>query len=70
MNNNIHATAGLLDDISAAEFFNVKPRTLRLWRQTQGLPHIRVTSRIIRYRMHDLQAWMDKRCFEVKGGAK
>lgn len=70
MNTQIHANAGLLDDESAALFFNVKPRTLRLWRQTQGLPHIRVTSRIIRYRMADLQSWMDKRCFEVIGGAK
>jgi DNA-binding transcriptional MerR regulator len=68
MNNNIHATSGLLDDESAALFFNVKPRTIRLWRTTQGLPHVRVSSRVIRYRMHDLQAWMDKRCFEVKGG--
>ena len=67
MNNTIHANAGLLDDESAALFFNVKPRTIRLWRTTQALPHVRVSSRVIRYRMHDLQAWMDKRCFEVKG---
>ena len=68
MNNNIHATAGLLDDVSAAEFFNVKPRTLRLWRNTKGLPHVRISSRVIRYRMADLQTWMDKRCYELKGG--
>ena len=67
-NNNIHAENGLLNDISAAAFFNVKKRTIRLWRTSQGLPHIRVTSRIIRYRMADLQSWMDKRCYELKGG--
>ena len=68
MNTNIHATSGLLDDESAALFFSVKPRTLRLWRNTQGLPHVRISSRVIRYRMADLQSWMDKRTFEVKGG--
>ena len=70
MNNNIHATAGLLDDIGAAEFFNVKKRTIRLWRTSQGLPHVRISSRVIRYRMADLQSWMDSRMFQIVGGAK
>ena len=70
MNTNIHATSGLLDDESAALFFNVKPRTLRLWRNTKGLPHVRISSRVIRYRMADLQAWMDKLSFEVRGGGQ
>ena len=60
----------MLDDKSAAAFFGVRPRTMRLWRTRNGLPYVRVTSRIIRYRMEDLQAWMDKRVIEETGGAQ
>ena len=70
MNNNIHATAGLLDDIGAAEFFNVKKRTIRYCRPSEDMRHVRISTRVIRYTMADLQSWMDSRMFQIVGGAK
>ena len=55
------ATPELLTDEQAAAFLSVEPRTLRLWRNTQGLPFIRVTSKIIRYRKVDLDGWLARR---------
>ena len=52
--------AELLTDAQAAEILTVEPRTLRLWRNTRGLPHLRITSRVIRYRRSDLEAWLDR----------
>ena len=53
------ANAGeLLTDSQAAALLSVEPRTLRLWRQSRGLPHLRLTSKVIRYRRSDLDAWL------------
>jgi hypothetical protein len=53
----------VLDDAAAAALLRTKPRTLRLWRQTRGLPHFKPTGRIILYRRSDLLAWLEKfRC--------
>jgi len=51
----------LLTEEQAAEFLTVKPRTLRLWRQTRALPHIRISSKEIRYRASDLDEWLARR---------
>ncbi|MBI4662163.1 MAG: helix-turn-helix domain-containing protein [Verrucomicrobia bacterium] len=51
----------LLTDQQAAEFLSVKPRTLRLWRHARGLPHIRITTKEIRYRLSDLEDWLARR---------
>jgi Helix-turn-helix domain len=51
----------LLTDKQTAEIFSVKPRTLRLWRESLGLPFIRITSKVIRYRRSDLHAWAAKK---------
>lgn len=51
----------LLDDAQAAAFLSITSRTLRLWRQTQGLPHFKITAKIIRYRRSDLDAWVNRR---------
>jgi len=51
----------LLTEEQAAEFLTVKPRTLRLWRQTRALPHIRITTKEIRYRASDLDEWLARR---------
>ncbi len=48
----------ILDDEGAAKFFGIETRTLRLWRRTRGLPHFKITSKVIRYRRSDLEAWM------------
>jgi len=51
----------LLTDQQAAEILSVEPRTIRLWRQTRGLPHIKITSKVIRFRRADLDAWLERR---------
>jgi hypothetical protein len=51
------AASSLLDDAGVAALFIVKPRTVRLWRETRGLPFIRITKKIIRYRREDVDAW-------------
>jgi len=50
----------LLTDNQAAEFLSIKPRTLRLWRHSRGLPFIRITSKVIRYRRADIEQWLDR----------
>ena len=57
--------ADLLTDAQAAELFSVEPRTLRLWRHTRGLPHIRITSKVIRYRRSDLAEWLARRRVQI-----
>ena len=52
--------AELLTDEQAAAILSVEPRTLRLWRNTRSLPHLRITPRVIRYRRADLDAWLDR----------
>lgn len=59
--------AELLTDPQAAELLAVEPRTLRLWRHTRGLPHIRITSKVIRYRRSDLNAWLGRHFVAVRG---
>ncbi len=51
----------LLNDKQAAKILGVLPRTLKLWRYTRGLPFIRITSKVIRYRRRDIEAWLDRR---------
>jgi hypothetical protein len=45
----------------AADYLSTEERTLKLWRQTLGLPHIRISQKTIRYRRCDLDAWLAKR---------
>jgi len=51
--------ADLLTEEQAANFLSVKPRTLRLWRRSRGLPHVKITSKIVRYRRIDLDGWLE-----------
>lgn len=48
----------LLTDEQAAALLSVEPRTLRLWRNTRGLPFLRVTPKVIRYRRSDIDEWL------------
>lgn len=50
----------LLTDLQAASLLSVEPRTLRLWRNTRGLPFLRITTKVIRYRRTDLDAWLNR----------
>jgi excisionase family DNA binding protein len=56
----------LLTDTEAAALLSVEPRTLRLWRHTRGLPHIRLTSKVIRYRRCDLDAWLGRHFVQIR----
>ena len=58
--------AELLTDTQAAALLSVEPRTLRLWRHTRGLPHIRLTSKVIRYRRADLDAWLGRHYVAIR----
>jgi excisionase family DNA binding protein len=51
---------GLLDDNGAARFLNVKPRTVQEWRRKRGLPHIRITQKLVRFRRDDLEKWVSR----------
>ncbi|MCU0782771.1 MAG: helix-turn-helix domain-containing protein [Verrucomicrobia bacterium] len=50
----------LLTEIEAARFLGITPRTLRLWRRKRGVPHLRITGKVIRYRHSDLAGWLDR----------
>jgi hypothetical protein len=50
----------LMDEAQVAAYLLITPRTLRLWRRTRGIPHIRITSRVIRYRRSDIDAWLSQ----------
>jgi excisionase family DNA binding protein len=56
----------LLTDSQAAALLSVETRTLRLWRHTRGLPHIRLTSKVIRYRRADVDAWLDRHAVAIR----
>jgi predicted DNA-binding transcriptional regulator AlpA len=48
----------LLKPKEAAEFLGVEPRTLANWRaQRRGPAHIAISSRLVRYRLADLEAY-------------
>lgn len=52
---------GVLTDAQVAEYLQTTSRTLRLWRHSRGLPHIKISSRVIRYRVGDIDAWLARR---------
>jgi excisionase family DNA binding protein len=53
----------LLTTDEAAELLGVRPNTLEQWRCAgkYGLRYLRV-GRLIRYRLRDLEAWLDAHC--------
>ncbi len=52
----------LLDERQAAEALGLTPRTLQEWRRTGGgPPFVRVSSRCVRYRVADLETWIEAR---------
>lgn len=52
----------LLDEKQAASVLNVKPGTLSVWRSTgrYSIPFVKV-GRSVRYRLSDLNAWLESR---------
>ena len=56
------ATAVLLTPPQAADFLSLSPRWLELKRyQGDGPPFVRISSRCVRYRLTDLEAWVGER---------
>ena len=52
----------LLDERDAARALGLTPRTLQAWRNRGGGPaYVRISSRCIRYRLIDLEAWAAER---------
>ena len=52
----------LLRPREAAAFLGFTPRALEAWRQRGGGPRfVRVSTRAVRYRRRDLQAWAKRR---------
>jgi hypothetical protein len=50
----------LLTDAQASIILGgLLPHTLRDWRKNRGLPFIRLTSKVIRYRLDDLNQWVN-----------
>lgn len=63
--NQLPEHAQLLDDKAAAAVLDVTTGTLSVWRSTgrYSIPFIKV-GRKVRYRLADLQAWLDSRTRE------
>lgn len=48
----------LVDEREAGRLLRLAPKTLQQWRQRgEGPPYVRVSSRCVRYRVRDLEAW-------------
>lgn len=61
----IAAKASLVDDKTAAAILDVSPGTLSVWRSTgrYNLPFLKIGSKV-RYRIADIEAWMERRTRE------
>ena len=67
-NSSISSTP-MLDQIEAARFLHVQPRTLESWRQRRiGPRFVRYSMRCVRYRTQDLQAWLDNQSIDTENG--
>ena len=54
----LQLSVDILTDEQCAAILSVLPRTLRLWRKTRGLPYIKLTTKVIRYRRSDINTWL------------
>ena len=55
-----YGTCRLLDEQQASELIGVTPRALQAWRQKgRGPSYVRISSRCVRYRLSDLNSWID-----------
>jgi hypothetical protein len=57
----------LVDTKAAAELLGRKPRTLDHWRYMGTGPTYLKVGVAVRYRIADLEAWLDSQTFEVGG---
>ena len=45
----------------AADYLQVKPKTLRKWVSRKEIDYLKVGRRLVRFRRADLDAWLDKK---------
>jgi predicted DNA-binding transcriptional regulator AlpA len=50
----------ILNDRQVSKILGVQPRALRRWRQELGLPYVKLTPKVVRYRRKDIYAWLEK----------
>jgi excisionase family DNA binding protein len=48
-----------LSENEAAEILSVEGRTIRNWMNERGLPHFRITSKVVRIKRTDLVRWIE-----------
>ena len=54
--------APLLTEIQAAEILQLTPRALQAWRyQGRGPRFVKISARAVRYRLDDVEAWIENR---------
>jgi excisionase family DNA binding protein len=59
--------AGLyLTDEDVAAQLGVDARTVRAWRNLRGLPHLRITQKVVRYRQSDVDEWAASRRVAIR----
>ena len=50
----------IFNEGEAANYLHQKPRTLKLWRRQRGLPHFKVTGKVVLYSRTDLDQWLEQ----------
>ncbi|MCI0530311.1 MAG: helix-turn-helix domain-containing protein, partial [Nitrospira sp.] len=56
----------LLDNNEAAHYLGISPKTLPTWVSMRKIPHVKV-GRLTKFRVEDLDAWLDRRRKEEDG---
>ncbi len=59
----------LLSTKEAAAYLGIKPQTMERWR-SEGItpfPYSKLNNKIIRYKMSDMAAWVDRHVIEHEG---
>jgi excisionase family DNA binding protein len=55
----------LLTARQIAEYIGVSPKQVYRWVQSASIPHFRISPRVIRFRLEDVEAWL----LELRGDA-
>ncbi|MCA9646081.1 MAG: helix-turn-helix domain-containing protein [Acidobacteria bacterium] len=58
----LNLPAPLLTEVEAATYLNLTRRALQAWRyQGRGPKYVKISARAVRYRVEDLQHWVETR---------
>lgn len=61
------ASNSILTEAQVAQALGILPRTVRLWRKTRGLPYLRLTGKVVRFRRSDLDRWLSEHSVAITG---